>query len=126
VWQLEHPRNVKNLSLAALLCLLLTGCSGPQQKSPEQIKQETADATAKVKSTTEAMVAGVREGLKRKGPLDLNSASKDDLTTLPGMTSQQADLIIAGRPFRSAPELVTRHILTQREYDQIKDQVLVK
>jgi DNA uptake protein ComE-like DNA-binding protein len=117
---------VKNLVLATALCLLLAGCTGPQQKTPEQIKQETADATAKVKSTTEAMVAGVREGLKRKGPLDLNSASKDDLMALPGVTSQQADLIIADRPFRSAPELVTRHIVSQREYDQIKNQVMVK
>jgi len=117
---------VKNLDLAIALCFVLAGCSGPQQKTPEQIKQETADATAKVKSTTEAMVAGVREGLKRKGPLDLNSASKDDLMALPGVTSQQADLIIADRPFRSAPELVTRRIVTQHEYDQIKDQVIVK
>ena len=115
---------MKNLAIAAL-CLLLFGCSGPKEKTPEEIKQETADATAKVKENTKAVVDGVREGLKSDAPVDLNSASKDRLAALPGLTSEQADLIIASRPYKAKSELVSRRILTSGEYEQIKSKVTV-
>lgn len=117
---------MKTLLLALASCLALTGCTGSQEKTPEQIKQETADATAKLKTNTKAMVEGVREGLKRGGPVDLNSASKDDLTALPGITVERADAIIAARPYQTTTELVSRRILTQRQYDLVKDKIQVK
>jgi DNA uptake protein ComE-like DNA-binding protein len=97
-----------------------------QQKSPEDLKERTADATAKVKTNAKAIVAGVREGLTRGEPLDLNSASKDDLSKLPGITTQQVDQIVANRPYKSPGELVTNRIITQREFSDIKDRVTVK
>jgi DNA uptake protein ComE-like DNA-binding protein len=57
--------------------------------------------------------------------VDLNKAPKDDLTTLPGISSQRADRIIAERPYASAHQLVTRHVLTEDEYTQIQDRVVV-
>jgi competence protein ComEA len=117
---------VKNLVIVACLSLVLVGCMEPQQKSPDELKERSADATAKLKTDTKAIVAGVREGLTRGEPLDLNSASKDDLSKLSGITGPQADQIIAHRPYKSASELVTRRIVTQREYSDIKDKVAVK
>jgi competence protein ComEA len=117
---------VKTLLLALACCLALAGCTGPREKTPEQIKQETADATAKLKTNTKAMVEGVREGLKRSGPVDLNSASKDDLTALPGITVERADAIIAARPYQTTTELVSRRILTQRQFDLLRDKIQVK
>ena len=117
---------VKNLVIVASLCLLLVGCMEPQQKSPDNLKERTADATAKLKTDTKAIVAGVREGLTRGEPLDLNSASNDDLAKLPGITNPQADQIIANRPYKNAGELVTRRVVTQHQYNDIKDRVTVK
>jgi hypothetical protein len=44
---------------------------------------------------------------------------------LPGITSQQADRIIAERPYASPHQLVTRSILSEDEYSQIQDRVVV-
>jgi DNA uptake protein ComE-like DNA-binding protein len=47
------------------------------------------------------------------------------LASLPGITSQQADRIIAERPYANAHQLVTRRILSEDAYSQIQDQVVV-
>src|SRR5580700_306115 len=74
---------------------------------PDQIRQKTAEETAAIKRDTKAVAQGVKEGLSNKRTADLNKASKDDLASLPGITSQQADRIIAERPYASPHQLVT-------------------
>ena len=71
------------------------------------------------------MAEGVKEGLSNKHSVDLNKASKNDLTALPGISAQKADRIIAERPYANAQQLVTRHLLTEDEYAQIQDRVVV-
>jgi DNA uptake protein ComE-like DNA-binding protein len=107
----------------SLLIVAFTGCA-PNQ-TPDQIRQQTAQATEDVKRDTKAVAEGIREGLSNKKTIDLNKASKDDLVSLPGITSPRADRIIAERPYASAHQLVTRHVLTEEEYGQIQDRVIV-
>jgi DNA uptake protein ComE-like DNA-binding protein len=56
---------------------------------------------------------------------DLNKASKQDLTSLPGITSQKADRIIAERPYANTHQLVSRHVLSDDEYAQVQERVVV-
>ncbi|HZR58936.1 MAG TPA: helix-hairpin-helix domain-containing protein [Terriglobales bacterium] len=105
--------------------LLLAACTSPSQ-NPDQLREQTAKATAELKSDTKAIAEGVKEGLQRDKTLDLNRATKDQLTNLPGITNERADRIIAGRPYENSQELVTRHIVSQQEYDRIRDQVSAK
>jgi DNA uptake protein ComE-like DNA-binding protein len=108
---------------AALLSLSLgVACSN---QSPDQIRQKTAEETATIKRDTKAVAQGVKEGLSNKSTVDLNKASKDDLASLPGITPHRADRIIAERPFASSHQLVTRSILSEDEYSQIQDRVVV-
>jgi competence protein ComEA len=58
--------------------------------------------------------------------LDLNSASKADLAALPGIGDSYSDKIIAGRPYKSKSELVSRKILPSATYDKIKTMVVAK
>ena len=112
--------------LAALLSLTLTAavaCS-PNQ-SPDQLREKTAEATSTLKRDTKAVAEGVKEGLSSKRSLDLNKASKDDLASLPGITAQKADRIIAERPYANTHQLVTRHVVSEDEYAQIQDRVVV-
>jgi len=122
-----HLRLVRILAIAAsvLSLLLLVGCTS-QPQNPDQLREQTAKATAELKSDAKAVAEGVKEGLARDKTLDLNRASKDQLTTLPGITPDRADRIIAGRPYDNSQELVTRHIVSQQEYDKIKDRVTAK
>jgi DNA uptake protein ComE-like DNA-binding protein len=47
------------------------------------------------------------------------------LAALPGVSAKQADRIIAERPYATTRQLVTRHILSEDEYGQVQDRVVV-
>ena len=59
------------------------------------------------------------------GEHDLNVASLADLNSLKG-GGMIGRAIIAGRPYRSSDELVTRRILSRDAYERIKSQVNVR
>ena len=101
-----------------------TACSR-QEKSPEQIRQDTANATAKLKRDSVAVAQGIKEGLSNKRVLDLNTASKSDLASLPGLNDTAADRIIASRPFDNKDQLVTKKVLSQDQYAKVADRVTV-
>jgi competence protein ComEA len=58
--------------------------------------------------------------------LDLNTATEQELSQLPGIGDVRSKAIIKGRPYKGKDELVERKILTQSVYDKIKDQVIAK
>ena len=104
-----------------LLLAALVGCTQPQ--NTQELKEKTAQATAEVKNEAEAVAAGIREGWSRDKPLDLNAATKEQLLSLPGVTAAEANRVIAGRPYNQPDDLVSRHIMSQAEYDKIADRV---
>ena len=73
---------------AVLLAFLLTACV-PQKQSPQELKEKTAAATAEMKSNARAIASGIREGWSRDKTLNLNTASKDELMSLPGCLPQK-------------------------------------
>jgi DNA uptake protein ComE-like DNA-binding protein len=110
-------------SIGSILAIT-TACS-PNQ-SPDQLRQKTAQETAAIKQDTKAVADGIKEGLHSdKNAVDLNKASRDELANLPGLDTHKADQIIAERPYADAHQLVTRHVLTDDEYVQIRDRVVV-
>jgi competence protein ComEA len=58
-------------------------------------------------------------------PLDLNSATLDQLKALPGVGEQYAKKIVDGRPFKKVDELMSKKVVPQNVYDQIKNLVAV-
>ena len=109
--------------LTALL-FLLTGCFAPS--STTSLQQHTADATAAAKRDAGAIARGIAEGLARKGPLDLNTATAKQLGTLPGITPELAAAIIAGRPYRATRDLTKKKVLSKDAFDRIRNQILVQ
>jgi DNA uptake protein ComE-like DNA-binding protein len=117
---------IKKLIFSAHIVLLtaLIGCSS--NDNPQELKEKTAQETATMKRDARAVAQGIREGWSRDKPLNLNKASKDDLMALPGVNSAEADRIIDARPYGQPDELVSRHLMSQSQYDKISDRVVAK
>jgi DNA uptake protein ComE-like DNA-binding protein len=116
--------NRHSLSLISLTLVFagITACSN--KDNPDEIRQRTAQATETMRRDTKAVVEGVKEGMVHGNTVNINKASRGDLLSLPGMTEREADRIIADRPFADTHELVTRHVLSDAEYDKIRDRII--
>jgi len=116
-------RGHRILCTAAVFLPFWTSCT---HQNPQDLKEKTAHATAELKRDAKAVASGVREGWGQYKTVDLNEATKEQLMTLPSLSSAEADRIIAGRPYQRPEELVSRHILSRKEYDRISDLLKVK
>ena len=58
--------------------------------------------------------------------VDINSASRAELKALSGIDEARANKIIAGRPYLTKAQLVTRKIVPAGVYQQIKDEIIAR
>jgi DNA uptake protein ComE-like DNA-binding protein len=79
---------------------------------------QDAGAAKKSKSATAATKT------KKADLVDINAASKEELTALPGIGDAYSQKIIDGRPYTTKRDLVTKKIVPQATYDQIKDKII--
>jgi DNA uptake protein ComE-like DNA-binding protein len=135
---------------AFLICLVFTaGCSSSpedQRARDERTRDAVAKATEQAKPAIEeagrkigeaaheaahdvrAAAEGAREGGKN-GPhalLDVNHASETELASLPGISRAHARRIIAARPYASKNDLLTKGVVSESDYEKIRDRITAK
>ena len=127
---MKRKSHLTAMLMRGMTCGLLTlalsglvGCTG--RETPDQIRERTARETAAIKRDSKAVAQGIKQGLSNKRAVDLNKASRAELSDLPGISDKQADHIIAERPYASPHQLVSRHVVSEDEYAKIQDRLVV-
>jgi DNA uptake protein ComE-like DNA-binding protein len=108
----------RNYYLALIAALIISAL--PLMAQSSGTTSGTASAPAKSSSKSSASKSGSSSGSK----LDINAATTDQLKALPGIDAATAQKIIAGRPYHGKNDLVSKKIISQTEYDSIKDQII--
>jgi competence protein ComEA len=98
-------------------------------KPPQFIKasldsgKTTADTPSlDKKSQTNGQVSGTQVN---SGKININSASAQQLDTLPGIGTVRAQKIIDNRPYSTINDLVKKKVLGEGIFEKLKDQISV-
>src|SRR5262245_61902402 len=62
----------------------------------------------------------------KKEPLDINTASAEELQSLKGIGDVYAKKIIENRPYKGKDDLVSKNVIPKATYDKIKGQIIAK
>lgn len=119
-----NSSNIK-ISLIALSFLLTAQVSLALDSNVTAPKSAASKAAATSKSAINGKVVPGKVVAKNK-LVDINSAKKEELKKLPGITEDEATKIIAGRPYGSKTWIVGPKGLTEGKYLAIKDRIIAK
>jgi DNA uptake protein ComE-like DNA-binding protein len=117
----------RKLGAAILFATCIGAAPAPAQQKTDQAPRPAADAPrADSGSSTTGTTSPERSGSSVANIIDINSASKTELNSLPDIGAERADAIIANRPFASTEELVEKKILPRNVFDQINDRIVAR
>jgi DNA uptake protein ComE-like DNA-binding protein len=109
-------KSVAGIFLGMLVLLLAATGSFAVPDEGTSSAETTKTVTKKVRKKTAATTNLV----------DINSASPDQLATLPGITGEDAKKIIASRPYTRKNQLKQKNIIAAATYDGIKNLIVAK
>ena len=117
---------VPTLTLASFA--LLAGCTS-SPRSQEIVRRSTAAVTRTVASDVKGAALGIRDGLRHdpnNDAVDVNTASREKLESLPGVTPAMAVQVVRNRPYRKPDELVRRRILPKAVYGKVSSRLVAR
>lgn len=119
-------RNFHAARALAALALLAAAALWPAGHA-RALPASAAAANTASAPTAHTHGAAPRQGKPAAAPVhlvDINSASRKELMTLPGISAADADRIIAGRPYLTKTELVTKQVLPTGPYLTLRKQIV--
>lgn len=95
-----------------------TATNASAAKTDAAAPAKSATATKKHHAAKNAAMASKK--------IDVNSATREELMTLPGVDGDTADKIIAGRPYKNMTQLKSKKVLTAAEYKKLRTKVTAR
>jgi DNA uptake protein ComE-like DNA-binding protein len=110
------------LVFAILLALALSGSTAVAQEKKSTSTKPKVETTEveKTKATATTATAATAE------LIDINSATLDQLKTLPGIGDAYSKAIVEHRPYKGKNDLVNKKILPKATYDKISKLIIAK
>ncbi len=112
--------------IITLAAALLIGASGAAFAQKQEAPKPAAAPAAKAAPAPAAKAEPALAADAKKEPMDINSATDKELASLPKIGEAKAKAIIKGRPWSGKDDLVKKKILSQADYDAIKDLIIAK
>jgi competence protein ComEA len=107
---MNYRKQLTRILSVAFTALLLAGlCVG---QSASTSSKSSSSKTATTASSTDL--------------IDINSATKDQLSSLPGIGDAYSQKIIDGRPYKTKTDLKTRKIIPAATYNKISSMIIAK
>jgi competence protein ComEA len=103
---------VKKRFLIVLAATVAVNLLGSAQNLAPQRKGTAGAASSEATKTRPAV-----------GLIDINSASIDELKSLPGTDEAYAKKIVDNRPYKRKDELVKKQVISQATYDEVADEI---
>ena len=111
---------------ALIAAALLLGASPALASEHKAGPTAEAKAVGSAKTTEHSTKATAGKTAAKRKFVDINSAGKAELKTLPGVDDAVAAKIIAGRPYLSKAYLVTQKIISLATYQQITSRIIAR
>ena len=109
------------LGLAATATTALAQKAETPKTDAKKVEAPKADA-----KKADAPKPEAKADAKKAEPMDINTATEKELASLKGIGDVRAKAIIKSRPYKGKDELVSKKIVPQGVYDDIKDQIIAK
>ena len=112
--------------VAALASLGLAFASTAAMAQKAETPKADAKKTEAPKKAEPKKAEAPKAEAKKAEPMDINTASEKELASLKGIGDVRAKAIVKGRPYKGKDDLVTKKIIPQGVYDDVKDQIIAK
>ena len=121
---------MRHLTLAALTAIGLMAATPLLAQTPAPATggamQKAAPVPAAAPAAKPATTGAAPTAAKQADLIDINSATEAQLSTLPGIAKARSEAIIKGRPYKGKDELLSKKILPENVYNDVKDKIIAK